>query len=189
MARSAHVRVLEEELLHRGRVFDLVRRVLELPSGLRQVWELVEHPGAVAVVALTDRGEVVVVRQFRAAAGDWMVEIPAGRLDPGEDPRAAAERELEEETGLRAGTWRHVRTFLPAPGFCSERMHLFEARDLVAVPGGGRACDEDEEIEVLALPAKELLQLEPADAKTLLAALWVLGLPPIARPSQVGDEG
>lgn len=169
------VRVLAEERLHRGRVFDLVRQRVELPSGLHQQWELAEHPGAAAVVALDGRGEVLVVRQFRAAVGDWLVEIPAGRLDPGEDPAAAARRELEEETGHRAGTWAPLPAFFPAPGFCTERIHLFAATDLERVPGGGLACDDDEEIEVMFLPPAELLRLEPADAKTLIAAHWALG--------------
>lgn len=164
------VRVLREERLHRGRVFDLVRRHVELPSGLRQEWEIAEHPGAVAVAARDDRGALVVVRQYRAAAGDWMVELPAGRLEPGEDPERAARRELEEETGFRAARWTPTITFLPAPGFCSERVHLFEAEGLELAPGGGLACDEDEEIEVLHMRPEELLLLEPADAKTLLAA-------------------
>ena len=169
-----HVRVLEDVRLHVGKVFDLVRRKVELPSGLEQDWELVEHPGAAAIAAITEDGELVVVRQFRAAVGDWTVEIPAGRLDPGEDPREAAERELEEETGYRARHWSLLRSFLPAVGFCSEVIHLFEARGLEALPGGGRPSDADEEIEVLRMRPEELLRQEPADGKTLLAACMAM---------------
>ena len=168
------VRVLEDERLYRGLVFDLVRWKVELPSGLRQDWALVEHPGAVAVAALDDDGRLVVVHQFRPAAGGWTVEIPAGRLDPGESPLEAARRELEEETGHRADTWRELPSFLPAPGFCSEVMYLFEARGLHRLPDGGRPCDEDEEIEVRHMRPEDLLDLPIRDAKTLIAAQTLL---------------
>jgi ADP-ribose diphosphatase len=168
------VRLIESEKLYSGRVFDLVRQQVELPSGLRQVWDLVEHPGAVGIAAIDDQSRLVVVRQFRAAAGGWTIEIPAGRLDPGEDPAAAARREFEEETGLRAAHWRPLTSFLPAVGFCSEVLHLFEARGLSAAPEGGLTCDDDEEIDVQRLTLEQVLALEPRDAKTLIAAQALL---------------
>lgn len=168
------VQVLSSRRLYEGRVFDLVEQELVLPSGLRQHWGLVEHPGAVAIAAVTEDGEMLVVHQFRPAASGWTEEIPAGRLDPGEAPLEAARRELEEETGYQAERWRELCSFMPAPGFCSEVLYLFEAQGLTQVPGGGLSCDEDEEIEVRRRTPLELLERSPLDAKTVIAAQTLL---------------
>jgi len=168
------VRLLASEILCQAPAFRVVDQKLELPSGLRQHWALVEHGGATAIAAVGEDGRLLVVRQFRPAAGDWIVELPAGRLDPGEAPLAAAQREFEEETGHRASQWKQLATFLPAPGFCSEVMHLFEARELEAVPGGGLAYDQDEEIEVLWMHPRTLLEQDPLDGKTLVAVQALL---------------
>jgi len=153
-----------------GRIFDLVSVQLTLPSGIEQDLWVVEHPGAVAVAALTEAGEMLLVRQYRHAAGEVLVEVPAGRLEPGESPLDAARRELAEETGHRAEHWRALRTFLPAPGFCSERIHLFEARGLSPAAA---APDPDEDLEVLRLPPERVLETTQ-DAKTLVAAALLL---------------
>jgi ADP-ribose pyrophosphatase YjhB (NUDIX family) len=121
------------EVLLRGRIFDLVFAELTLPSGFEQELWIVEHPGAVAIAPVTEAGELVLVRQYRHAAREVLVEIPAGRLERGEAPLEAARRELAEETGTRARHWRELAAFLPAPGFCSERIVLFEARGLEAI--------------------------------------------------------
>jgi len=172
MTLRPHPDVHEEgrKTLIEGRVFDLVRLALRLPSGLRQDLDLIEHPGAVAILARDDQGRILIVKQYRAAAGDWTCEVPAGRVEPGEDPAATAGRELEEETGYRAATVRPWRSFLPAPGIASEVIHLFHAEGLEAVPGGGLAGDDDEEIEVLWMDPRDVLTTEPADGKTILAA-------------------
>jgi ADP-ribose pyrophosphatase len=159
----------ERALLH-GSIFDVVSAQVTLPSGVRQDLLVVEHPGAVAIAAVTEAGELVLVRQYRHAAREVLLELPAGRLEPGETPLAAAQRELAEETGNRAGRWRALSTFLTAPGFCSERIHLFEARELNTVP---RNLDPDEDLEVVTLPPEQVLEVA-RDAKTLLAASWLL---------------
>lgn len=168
------VEVLSSRRLYEGRVFDLVQQELVLPSGLHQDWGLIEHPGAVAIAAVGEDGKMLLVHQFRPAANGWTEEIPAGRLDPGEVPLEAAKRELEEETGYRADRWRELCSFMPAPGFCSEVLYLFEAQGLSKVPDGGLACDEDEEIEVRRRAPEELLELSPLDAKTVIAAQTLL---------------
>lgn len=168
------VEIRASRRLYAGRVFDMVEQELRLPSGLCQEWTIIEHPGAVAIAAVDDDGRLLVVHQFRPAANGWTEEVPAGRLDPSETPLEAARRELEEETGFRAERWRELCTFLPAPGFCSEVLHLFEARGLSEVSGGGLACDADEEIEVRRRTPEELLLLDPLDAKTLIAAQTLL---------------
>ena len=162
------------EPLHSGRVFDVARARFTLPSGLRQDVDLVLHSGASAVLALDDGGRLLCVRQYRAPAGDWVLEIPAGRLEPDEDPLVAARRELEEETGHRAETWSLLRTYYPALGFCSEEMHLYLARDLEPVPGGGLAADDDEELQIEWATPAELLASTPADSKSIIAAFEAL---------------
>jgi ADP-ribose pyrophosphatase len=131
---------------------------------------IVEHPGAVAVAALDEQGRLTLVRQYRPAAGDWLTEIPAGRLEPPESPLEAAQRELEEEAGLSAAHWTLLREFFPAPGFCSERVYLFLARELSSVGPNRRPPDPDEELEILHMAPSEVLASSIRDAKTLLAA-------------------
>jgi ADP-ribose pyrophosphatase len=170
-APHQEIEVLESRRLHTGKIFDVVAERLRLPSGLEQDLEIVAHPGAVCIAPLLEDGRLLLVRQYRHAAGDWLLEVPAGRLEAGEDPLTAARRELEEETGHRAGRWTERTAFLPAPGFCSERITLFEARELAAVEGGGREADPDEEIELVRRTPREVLEGgEVRDAKTLLAA-------------------
>jgi len=164
----------EEEQLFAGRFFDVYRQAATLPSGLEQDWQFVTHPGASAITALDDQGRMLMVRQYRLPVGDWSIEIPAGRLEAGEAPLPAAQRELEEETGYRAASWEPFFEFVPAPGFCSEVVYVFLAQGLEAIPGGGLACDEDEELEVLWMRPEEVLDLSPADSKTQLAAFRVL---------------
>jgi ADP-ribose pyrophosphatase len=173
LAHGPGVHELSTTKIHRGRVFDVARAAVRLPSGLEQRFDVVLHAGAAAIAAVDDDGRLLCVRQYRIPAGDWLLEIPAGRLEPGEDPLRAAQRELEEETGHRAAHWSLLRRFFPAVGFCTEVMHLFLATGLTTVHEGKLAADDDEELEVVHATAEELLSAEPADAKTLVAALLV----------------
>lgn len=174
LPRDSRITVESSELLHRGHVFDVLRERIRLPSGLAQDLDVVVHGGAVAMLPVTEQGAALLVRQYRHALGAWTLEIPAGRLEPGEDPAAAARRELEEETGRRAGRWTDLGELVPAPGFCSERLWLFAAHDLEEIPGGGLAMDEDEEIELVELPLTDLAK-HTRDAKTLVAAALLAG--------------
>src|SRR5690606_20871996 len=115
----------------RGRVFSVRRDVVRLPDGRHVRREVVEHPGAVVVAPLLDDGRILFVRQYRYAAGRHLVELPAGTLEPGEDPAATAARELQEECGCRAGRLEPLGTFYSAPGFCTELLHAYAALDLV----------------------------------------------------------
>jgi len=159
-------RVQSSAVLLSGRIFDVVREVIELPSGLRQDLTIVRHPGAVGVVALQPDGRVALVRQYRHAVGRDLLEIPAGRLEPGEDPRRAALRELEEETGLRADSLESLGSFFPAPGFCSEELHLFLARELAPAGPERAPHDADEELATVMLPLPEALERCSQDAKS-----------------------
>ncbi len=120
--------------VYRGPVVDLGIETVDLPGGGRVDLEVVRHPGGAAAVAVDRSGRVCLVRQFRHAAGGWIWEVPAGKLDPGEAPDATARRELEEEAGVRAARWDGLGQVLPTPGFCDEVVHLFLARDLEGVP-------------------------------------------------------
>ena len=135
--------------------------------------EIVEHPGAVAVVAVDGDGMVTLVRQRREAVRKDLLELPAGTLEDGEAPQDSARRELEEETGLRGGTWREVVAFYTTPGFCRERMHLFFAEGLER---GEASPAEDEQLEIVRWPMREIASrlAELEDAKTLVGLLLYL---------------
>ena len=135
--------------------------------------EIVEHPGAVAIVAVDDEGMVALVRQPREAARKRLLELPAGTLEEGESPLDSARRELEEETGLTGGTWRELAAFYTTPGFCRERMHLFVAE---GVEHGDASPEDDEELELVRWSVDEIAARldEIEDAKTLAGLLLYL---------------
>jgi ADP-ribose diphosphatase len=135
--------------------------------------EIVEHPGAVAIVAVDADGTVALVRQRREAARKYLLELPAGTLEAGETPLESARRELEEETGLTGGTWRELAAFYTTPGFCRERMHLFAAED---VESGEARPEADEELELVRWRVDEVASRlgEIEDAKTLAGLLLFL---------------
>lgn len=135
--------------------------------------EIVEHPGAVAVVAVDRDGYVTLVCQRREPALTRLVELPAGTLEAGEEPPETARRELAEETGLHGGDWRLVTTFWTTPGFCRERMHLFFAE---GVEAGDASPDDDEDMDLVRWPVAEIERHldEIEDAKTLVGLLLYL---------------
>jgi ADP-ribose pyrophosphatase len=135
--------------------------------------EVVEHPGAVAIVAVDRDGMVTLVRQRREPVRAVLVELPAGTLEQGETPLECAQRELAEETGLTGGTWREATAFYTTPGFCRERMYLFFAHDL---DRGSASPADDEELEVIRWNVGELESRlgELEDAKTLAGVLLYL---------------
>jgi ADP-ribose pyrophosphatase len=143
--------------------------------------EIVEHPGAVAIVAIDDEGLITLVRQRREAARKKLLELPAGTLEPDEEPLASARRELVEETGLRGGTWRKLAVFYTTPGFCRERMHLYLAEH---VERGDASPESDEELELVRWPSHEIAHHlhEIEDAKTLVGLLLYL------RESETGNR-
>ena len=162
--------------LYEGRVVRLGLESLVLPNGKALQLEVVRHPGGAAVVALDTDNRVCLIRQYRHAAGGWLWELPAGKLEPGEAAQPTAQRELEEEAGLRAGSWQKIGAALTTPGFCDEVIHLFLATELVATQARPEA---HELIEVHWLPlATALEQVHDGtirDAKTMLGLLLAAG--------------
>jgi ADP-ribose pyrophosphatase len=156
-----------------GRVVTLNVERVRLPNGRCADLEIVHHPGGAAVVALDDLGRVCLLRQYRHAAGGWVIELPAGKLDGGEPGIDCANRELAEEAGKRAERWDKLGEYLSSPGVFTEVIHLFLARGLSAVA----ARPEDHEVfELLWLPLQEAVSKaasgELRDGKTIVGLLW-----------------
>lgn len=134
---------------HRGRVITVSTERLRYANGREYDLDFIRHPGAAAVVPLDAANRVCVVRQYRHGAGDFLWEIPAGKLDPGEPPEACAERELREETGIVARSWTPLGPYLSSPGILNEIIHLYLARDLIV---GAATPDADEDLELQWVP-------------------------------------
>jgi ADP-ribose pyrophosphatase len=163
---------VSRQIVFRGRKIQLALDTTTLPDGSTVQRDVILHPGAVAILPLVDAEHVCLLRNHRVVVNETLWEIPAGTLEPGEAPEAAAVRELAEETGYRAAQWRKLLDFLPSPGVLDERTHLFLARDLT--PGTMRPeKDEDLEPRVVAWSETLAWALDGTirDAKTLIAVL------------------
>ncbi len=174
--------VVERQVIHRGRYLEFRVDTIERADGTGGTRDVVGHPGAIAVIALDADRRLLMVRQWRIPAQQAMLEIPAGTLDihdgVTEDPDLAARRELEEETGHRATTWRKLSEFWTAPGFATELMHLYLATGIAGADGDDRLTpDEDERLELSHISIPDALAMVDAgeirDAKTILGVLWV----------------
>jgi ADP-ribose pyrophosphatase len=169
--------------IYRGKVVHLFVDTVTLPNGHTTTLERIRHPGAAAVVPFVDPATILLVRQYRHAAGGYLLEIPAGKLDPGETPEHCAARETEEETAHRAGRLVRMGAILTTPGFTDEVIHLFAGFDLVRTES---ALEADEDLTVVPLPFADALARvergEIQDAKTMSALLlaarrWPAGPP------------
>lgn len=163
-------KLLDKRTVFKGRIVNLRVDTVRLPDGRRSEREVVEHKGAVAILALGNDLNVVMVKQYRHAIGRVIYEIPAGTLEDGEDPLDCAKREFEEETGLRGYSWEPILSYFSAPGFCNEELHLF------AVEGfsqGNMRLDGDEFLEVVRVPLEDALNMiykgEIVDGKSIIA--------------------
>lgn len=165
---------ISTERIYEGRIINLRRDKVRLPNGKEASREVVEHPGAVAVVPVLPDGRIILVRQFRHPVGQILLEIPAGKLDAGEDPDDCALRELEEETGHRAGRLERKASVFTGPGFTDEVIHIYIAEDLRKT---ALNPDEDEFLEVDAYAPEDIRQMIRdgliRDSKTL-AGLYLL---------------
>ncbi len=168
-------KTISGETLYEGKVITLRVEEVELPDGNRATRELIKHPGAVAVIPITAEGKLILVEQYRKALGRSIVEIPAGKIDPGEAPEVTAVRELEEETGYGAKKFSYIQSFATSPGFADEIIHLYLAQGLYTIDDPAEG-DEDEFIELLEVTIEQAEDMvatgEIFDAKTAFAVLY-----------------
>jgi ADP-ribose pyrophosphatase len=165
--------------IYTGKVVTLNVDTVQLPNGVTIDLETIRHPGAAAVVPMKDDGTVVLIRQFRHAAGGFIYEIPAGKLSPGEDPLHCAARELEEEVGYRAASFELLSSIFTAPGFADEVIHVYKASGLIK---GRQQLDHDEVLEIVEMPLtaamERIVDGTIRDGKTIvgLQAVYIRGL-------------
>jgi ADP-ribose pyrophosphatase len=167
--------VISSDVVYRGRLFDVELDRLRFGNGIEANREILRHPGAVCMIPVAADGTIYFVTQYRHAAGRRLLELPAGTLEPGEDPADTAVRELQEEVGFRPGQVQSLDGFYVAPGYTSEYIHLFLCTELEASVLDG---DDDEDIEIVALSAREAIEKidngEICDAKSIIGVLrWI----------------
>jgi ADP-ribose pyrophosphatase len=176
-ARPKLARTLSSNVVFQGRVFSVVSDHVEEPDEVTATREIVRHPGSIVVLAVDDSGRtprLLLERQYRYAADTRLWELPAGRIDPGEEHLAAAKRELVEETGFTARTWRRALSYYSSPGFLDEIMHVFLARGLIR---GKARPEDDERIKVHFFPLPQIIKMALSgkiqDGKTLASLFWL----------------
>jgi len=164
---------LSSEEVFKGKLLRVKRDLVRLPNGHQAEREYIEHPGAVVVIAPLDNGKLLFERQYRYSLHQVFLELPAGKIEPGEPILDTARRELREETGYKAKTWRHLSTMHPCIGYSNERIEFFLARGLSYV---GHERDHEEFLEVLELSLADAMLAvrdgEISDGKTIAALLW-----------------
>ncbi|MCK5520125.1 MAG: NUDIX hydrolase [Candidatus Marinimicrobia bacterium] len=162
------------ELIYKGIFLELQKDIVELPNGKQCVREFIHHPGAVVIIPILDNGDVVMERQFRYPSGQVFLELPAGKIDAGEDHRTCGERELLEETGYLAKNFEYIGKLHPGIGYTDEIIYIYKATGLKNV---GSKLDEDEFLEVFTAPLNEIYEMMLAgkitDAKTMISLFWV----------------
>jgi ADP-ribose pyrophosphatase len=173
---SPPLKVLSSKTVFEGRVFHVTRDRVQEPNGVTAIREVIRHSGSVVVLAVDDSGpepRILLERQYRYAAEDYMLELPAGRIDPGEKALSAGKRELLEETGYTAKRWKKALYFYPSPGFLEETMTIFLARGLK--PGEAQP-EDDERIEHDLVPLSDVVKMivggKVRDGKTIAGVLW-----------------
>ena len=173
-SKPAQARVLSSEIAFQGPVFHVTTDHVEEPGGVRARRDIIRHSGSIVVLAVDARGRILLERQYRHAAESMMWELPAGRINDGEAQLAAAKRELQEETGYTARSWKKILYFYVSPGFLDETMTIYLARGLKA---GAAQPEADEKIEVHFLPLAAAQQMvlrgKIRDAKTIAGILWL----------------
>ncbi len=170
-------KTIETKEIFEGRIIKVRVDTVRLPDGTESTREVVEHAGAVGVVAVDNDNNIIMVRQYRKPVEGVLLEIPAGTMEKGEDPLRCAERELKEETGFTAEHWKKILAYYSAPGFTDEYLHLYLASGLTA---GEIALDDDEFVETVRLPLSEAYRMifegHIADGKSIIGIQYAIGL-------------
>lgn len=165
-------KTIDSEIVYRGPVFNIRKHHVRTVSG-ESYRDIVEHNGGVSMIAVTDDGRIIMERQYRKALEREVLEIPAGKIDPGEDPEAAAVREIREETGWVPGETKLLTVFNPSCGYAQEMIHVYLMKKLAP---SSKELDEDEDIDILYYTADELLEMimrnEIVDAKTIIGVMY-----------------
>ncbi len=163
-------KTLSSSYLYRGRIINVRQDRVQVSGNQVAFREIVEHPGAVAILAIDDNNNLILVKQHRQPAGEILLEIPAGKLEPGEDPLECARREMAEETGLEGTSWQELFKFYPSPGFCDEIIYLFMVKGLKSTESP--VTDPEEKISVTKIPQEEarhmIMNGEIKDGKTII---------------------
>ena len=174
---SLENKFLSSTYIYKGKIITLRQDKVKLPDGKETTREIIEHPGAVVILALTDDQKIIMIRQFRVAANEVLWELPAGKVEDGEDLVRCAKRELEEETGYYPRKIKKLLSFFSTPGFCNERLTLFLAQDLEE---RSKNEDDDEFIQVKSLKISEVLKMIKGnvikDAKTIIGILFLVSV-------------
>lgn len=170
-------KLLQSEKKYAGKVFDLIVDEIEYPSGNKSVREVASHPGGAVVVPLLPNDEVILVRQFRYPVQKLLYELPAGKLNYGEDPAVCARRELEEETGYIVGKLRKLTAIYTTPGFCNEQLHLYLATELTKSVHGQQLEEGEASLTVEVFPLSRTIEMIEqgiiVDGKTICGILMV----------------
>ncbi|HTR80716.1 MAG TPA: NUDIX hydrolase [Bacteroidota bacterium] len=163
--------VLRKEKLYNGRIVNLVVDHIRYASGNEAIREIIEHPGGSVILPVLDNDDIILVKQYRYPIEGEVIELPAGKLDAGEDPLHCAERELREETGYVAQRWTKLTAMLTTPGFCNERLHIYMAQGLSQSPQGQSLEEGEQTIQLLRLPIDEAVAMierhEIVDGKSI----------------------
>ncbi len=170
-----NLKLLKRNRLYEGRVFNTVVDDIEYPSGRRSIREIAEHPGGAVALAMFPDEKILLVNQHRYPFDEFVWELPAGKLDKGEDPFHCAQRELAEETGYQAKEWKKLLKIYPTPGFCNEVLHIFLATGLSETPEGRKLEEGEQTMTVKIVPLQEALAMidegKIVDAKTICGIL------------------
>ncbi|NUN69549.1 MAG: NUDIX hydrolase [Bacteroidetes bacterium] len=167
--------ILEREKKYSGKIIDLTVDHIRYPSGTTGIREVVEHPGGAVIICLFGNDDILLVRQYRHPFGEEVTELPAGKLDAGEDPLVCAQRELREETGYGARQWEKLTALYATPGFCDEVLHLFLARDPFPEASGQALEEGESSLRVHRVPLRDAIAMierrEIVDGKTIAGIL------------------
>ncbi len=170
-----HFELVRQEKIFNGRIVSLVVDHVKYHSGNEAAREIIQHPGGSVALALFDNKDILLVKQYRYPIGGEVIELPAGKLDPNEDPQQCAERELREETGYVAKRWTKLTTIMTTPGFCDERLHIYMAQDISISPQGQTLEEGEQTIKLIRVPLVEAIAMvesqEIVDGKSIVGIL------------------